>query len=113
MRSIEDTDEERLFETIYVKLKQACDLTLELLPICHQNFSRARDVALRDITHDSLMYHNWSALMERCDLVLNNARVLLQRLGMVKLRDPVIRNQHDFWVLCRAYSEVSPTLHLH
>lgn len=112
MRSVEDPDEERLFEIIFLRLKQACDLTLEYLPSCHQHFSRAREIAIRDMTNDSLLYHNWSALIDKCEQVLNNARTLLNRLGAVKLRDPVVRNQHDFWLHCRAYFEVNLLIHL-
>ena len=100
----EDSDEGDQFERIFLKLRQACDLAGQALPRCHTEFTLHKDNAESAGKHrDS---HCWSLALSKCNGVIRANRELQARLKQVRLKDPGVRNQKDFWQLCDTFVQV-------
>lgn len=103
----EDSDEGDQFERIFLKLRQACDLAGQALPRCHTEFTVHKDNAETSGKHRES--HCWSLALSKCNGVIRANRELQSRLKQVRLKDPGVRNQKDFWQLCDAFVQVCPT----
>ncbi len=105
-QSNDDLDEERQFERIFLKLRISCDMVIESVPNCRLAFCKARDVARNGLDARSEHLQTWTMLIDQCEVVVASARHLNRRLSSIKLKDPAIRSQHDFWQMCRNFVEV-------
>lgn len=101
----EDSDDGDQFERIFLKLRQACDLAGQALPKCHAEFTVHKDNAETAGKHRES--HCWSLALSKCNGVIRANRELQARLKQVRLKDPGVRNQKDFWQLCDAFVQVS------
>lgn len=100
----EDSDEGDQFERIFLKLRQACDLAQQALPRCHAEFTVHKDNAETAGKHRES--HCWSLALSKCNGVIRANRELQSRLKQVRLKDPGVRTQKDFWQLCDAFVQV-------
>lgn len=104
--SVEEMEEEQQFERIFLQMSNACQYALQALPRCNSIFSHYRQVAAEqrgDQTELSL----YDGICDRCGIAIEAADALSKRLETVRLRDPSVRGQLDFWQLCTAFSRVS------
>ncbi|KAK3113985.1 RAM signaling network component [Teratosphaeriaceae sp. CCFEE 6253] len=102
MRSALDTsDNDELFDQIYLKLQNACDLARKSLPQCRAEFSARKHNA--DNTGQTRAAYHWAQAINKCDTVVAANSLLHNRLKVVKLKDPGVRNQRDFWQLCDTF----------
>lgn len=101
LQSVEEAEEEEQFERIFLKLSEACEAALHSLPDCSDIFSDLRQAATGQDAN------RLDGLCERVNLAYDAADALTKRLGTLKLRDPSIRSQPDFWQLCTAFTRVS------
>lgn len=107
MRSMFDVDDnDEQFDRIFLKLKQACDLAAQALPHLRSEFSARRDLA-QNAGQRNLFQH-WTMALKKCEIVITNNKALKKRLELVKVNDPGVRYQRDFWQLCDAFVHVSP-----
>jgi len=102
----DDSDEGDQFERIFLKLRQACDLAGQALPRCHAEFTVHKDNAETSGKHRES--HYWSLALSKCNAVIRANRELQARLKQVRLKDPGVRSQKDFWQLCDAFVQVCP-----
>ncbi|KAK5171328.1 RAM signaling network component [Saxophila tyrrhenica] len=102
MRSMMDVSEpDDQFEQIFLKLRMACEQAGQALQSCRIEFHNRRNEALS--VSQPRPASQWKAALEKCDIVSNNTKYLKNRLEMVKVNDPTIRFQRDFWQLCDAF----------
>ncbi|KAK3632373.1 RAM signaling network component [Elasticomyces elasticus] len=94
-----DSDEQ--FDQIFLKLQSACDLARKSLPHCRTEFAGRRHNA--DNTGQPRAAQSWALATSKCDTVIAANTRLYNRLKVVKLKDPGVRNQKDFWQLCDAF----------
>ena len=96
MRSaIDIVENDDQFDRIFIKLKGACDLAAQALPHCRVEFNTRRDSASN--TGQRTLAHHWTMALKKCDIVINHNKTLKKRLEIVKVNDPGIRYQRDFW----------------
>ena len=106
MRSVTDSgDSDEQFDRIFLKLKAACDLAAQALPHCRLEFNTRRENA--QSSGQRTLAHHWSMALKKCEIVMNHNKTLKKRLEVVKVNDPGIRYQRDFWQLCDAFVHVS------
>ncbi|KAK0256038.1 RAM signaling network component [Friedmanniomyces endolithicus] len=104
MRSMPDYgDSDEQFDRIYLKLQSACDLARKALPHCRSEFASRKATA--DSTGQTRAAHHWSLAISKCDAVITANGLLHSRLRIVKVKDPGVRNQRDFWQLCDAFAQ--------
>lgn len=108
MRSMaaEDSEEVEQFERIFLKLRTACDVANHALPHCHTEFTVHKDNA--ETNGKARAAHYWSLALTKCNAVIRANQALSGRLKQVKLKDPGVRNQREFWQLCDAFVQVCP-----
>ena len=100
----EDSDESDQFERIFLKLREACNLAIQILPNCHAEFTVHKDNAENSGRHRTA--HIWSHALLKCNAVIRANQALHGRLKVVRLKDPGVRFQRDFWQLCDSFVSV-------
>lgn len=102
MRSVADyNDTDEGFDHIFLKLKNACELAAKSLPHCRTEFAARKDHA--DNVNQTRAAHHWALAMNKCDAVIAANNMLINRLKIVRVKDPVVRYQRDFWQMCDAF----------
>ncbi|KAM0715280.1 hypothetical protein Q7P37_008778 [Cladosporium fusiforme] len=104
--SAEEMEEMEQFERIFLKLRTACDIANHALPHCHTEFTVHKDNA--ETAGKARAAHYWSLALSKCNAVIRANQALSGRLKQVKLREPGVRNQREFWQLCDAFVQVCP-----
>ena len=109
MRSVhpDDENETEQFERIFVKLRTACDVANQALPHCHTEVTVHKDNA--ETAGKARDAHYWSLALSKCNAVIRANQALSSRLKQVKLKDPGVRHQREFWQLCDAFVQVCLT----
>lgn len=110
VHGVEDLEEERLFERIYLKLATGCRMINDAIPGCRSAFIRLKALARAGLDTRRDNVYNGALLVDRCDAVIDATKNLNRRLSGIKLKDPSIRTQVDFWQLCRTLMEVRTML---
>lgn len=106
------TEGDRIFEEIFLKLRQSTDEALYNLPQVLQHFVSAAKISSQQNLDQPK--HFWQALIQKCDIARQTADALKSRLLLIKLKEPGIRTQNQFWELCIAFiSASSPEVILH
>lgn len=106
MRSVvDDGDGDEQFDRIFLKLRAASDLASQALPHLRYEFDKRKNEAHGK--GQSRLAQHWTAAINECDTVMKHNKTLKRRLGVVKVNDPGVRYQKDFWQLCDAFVHVS------
>ncbi|GAB7365235.1 hypothetical protein MBLNU230_g6320t1 [Neophaeotheca triangularis] len=98
--SHEDDTEE--FERIFFKLRNATDTMSRALPQCHSEFSYRKEHA-ESLGSGHTTSQWWSLVLTKCDSVAISNTALMNRLANIKVNDPVVRSQRDFWSHCDSF----------
>jgi hypothetical protein len=93
------------FEHIFLKLRVACEQAGTALSACRVEFVNRREQAVS--FNQPRPAHHWTTALTKCDIASNHNKTLRKRLEMVKVNDPSVRFQRDFWQLCDAFVHVS------
>lgn len=101
------SEEDRLFERIFLGLQQSCSLALDTIPEVQKSFVKSMKISIQQGDPEQLKQH-WQVLIGKCDVVAQNADILKQRLSHIKLKEPGIRHESVFWELCNSFMTVSP-----
>ena len=107
-----DSQEEALFEGIFLALTKAYDSALQAVPIARRQFVRCLEAA-EEARHPKEMRNLWSNLIWRCKTCLEVSEALHVRVVKMKLKDPnssmngVVegRNDRSFWQLCKTFMQ--------
>jgi RAM signalling pathway protein/Leucine rich repeat len=100
------TEEDRLFEKIFLRLQQSSEMALKTLPIVSSHFFTAMKINSQQSNPDQPKQF-WQLMIQKCSISLQNAETLKARLSLIKLKEPGIRTQGAFWELCNAFISVS------
>lgn len=99
------TEEDRLFEKIFLRLQQSSEMAIRTLPSVNSHFVTAMKISNQQSSPDQPKQF-WQVLIQKCTIALQNADVLKARLSLIKLKEPGIRTQSAFWELCNAFINV-------
>ncbi|EXJ80914.1 hypothetical protein A1O3_07202 [Capronia epimyces CBS 606.96] len=105
-----DTQEEAIFEQIFLALTRAYDAALHTIPIAKQQFLRCLEAAEENRQPKSV-HELWSTLVYRCKLSIEVSEALQIRLVNMRLKDPSVhvapnasgRNDPSLWLLCKTF----------
>jgi len=100
------TEEDRVFEKIFLRLQQSSEMALKTLPSVNNHFFTAMKISSQQSNPDQPKQF-WQVLIQKCSISLQNAETLKARLSLIKLKEPGIRTQGAFWELCNAFIHVS------
>lgn len=98
----DDPEKEALFEKIFLGLSCSIDQGLNAVPVVKAQFARCLKVALSTSTAKNIC-DLWSRLVARSQFCLEMSDILKTRLSTIKLHEPSVRNQREFWRVCVKY----------
>jgi hypothetical protein len=101
----EETEEQRQFESIFLKLQYACELAAQALPGCRVDFYSRKESSARSM--QATVSRQWAMALQKCDIAINALESMRNRLSKVKLKDPNLPTQREFWLLCDKFVRVS------
>ncbi|KAK4122802.1 hypothetical protein N657DRAFT_691273 [Parathielavia appendiculata] len=102
--STDFTEEDRIFERIFLSLQKTTELVMRVLPTMNTQFMSSMRTAAAQRSLDHLT-QCWRALVTKCSTSIQQTEVLKARLSSIKLKEPGIRTQPSFWRLCNSFLE--------
>ncbi|KAJ4306757.1 RAM signaling network component [Collariella sp. IMI 366227] len=96
--SADFTEEDRMFERIFLSLQKTAELVMRILPTLNTQFMSSMRAAAAARPPDHLV-QCWRALVAKCNTSIQQTEVLKARLSSIKLKEPGIRTQPSFWRL--------------
>lgn len=99
------TEEDRMFEQIYLQLQRSSEMAMRNLPIVHNHFCEAMKLN-SEMAKPETTLQFWHVLIQRNWTSLQNSEALRGRLSSIILKDPSIRTQSAFWELCHSFMQV-------
>ena len=111
MTGLDELVEERIFEKIFVQLTNAYTAALQALPLACRQFARCLEVAEENRSPPELRTL-WNNLVCRSRICIDASEALHLRLSNMKLKEPGggMRNQREFWQLCKSFMQSFVTL---
>ncbi|KAL2135910.1 hypothetical protein VTI74DRAFT_6293 [Chaetomium olivicolor] len=100
--SADFTEEDRIFERIFLSLQKTTELVMRILPTMNTQFMSSMRTAAAQRSPDHLA-QCWRALVAKCNTSIQQTEVLKARLSSIKLKEPGIRTQPSFWRLCNNF----------
>jgi hypothetical protein len=101
----EFTEEDRIFEKIFLRLQQSSENALRALPEVTNHFIIAMTINSQS-SNPEQPKHFWQNLIQKSQAALQNSVDLKARLSLIKLKEPGIRTQAAFWELCGIFIQV-------
>lgn len=105
MQGADESKDERQFEKIFLKLSHADAVVLSTVPHIKHQFAKCVEQCKKQETRAELT-SLWNALDQRTSMLLRLAEQLKKRLGSIKLKEPGVENDMEFWQLCGAFVKV-------
>lgn len=102
----EFSEEDRLFDKIFLLLKQSSEMGVRTLPLVSSHFITAMKINSQQPNPETSKQF-WQVLIQKCEMAQQVADALKIRLSQIKLKEPGIRTQGAFWELCSAFVHVS------
>jgi hypothetical protein len=99
------TDEDAIFENIFLNLQQTSEMSLRSLPTIHSHFVTAMKISAQQSNPEQPKLF-WQTLIQKADIALRTTDALKRRLSAIKLKEPGIRTQGAFWELCNSFLQV-------
>jgi len=99
------TEEDRIFDKIFLRLQQSSEMTIKNLPQVHSHFLTAMRINNQQSNPEQPKQF-WQILIRSCMIAQQTAEALRTRLSLIKLKEPGIRTQGAFWELCNAFLQV-------
>jgi hypothetical protein len=96
------TEEDRLFERIFLCLQKSTDLVMRILPAFNQQLTSGLRNAMAERARDHVL-QCWKGLIAKCNTAIQQTEMLKSRLSMIKLKEPGVRTQTIFWSLCKNF----------
>ena len=97
--SVDFTEEDRLFEKIFLSLQKSTDVVLRILPNLNSQFNGALRSSMNQRAPEHVL-QSWRALITKCSNTIHQTELLKSRLSVIKLKEPGIRTHRPFWALC-------------
>jgi hypothetical protein len=99
------TEEDRIFERIFLHLQQSSEMAIRTLPTVNNHFLTALSTDTQQ-SRPGPPKPYWQILIRKCTHALFTADTLKSRLSQIKLKEPGVRTQAAFWELCTAFIDV-------
>ncbi|KAI5287076.1 RAM signaling network component [Ascosphaera aggregata] len=101
---LDDNEEERSFEKIFVQLTDAYNSALQAVPAVQKLFAHSLGL-VEESKASTELPAMWNKLIYRCTQCVQISENLRDRLTHTRIREPsgYLRNQKDFWQLCKAF----------
>ena len=96
------TEEDRVFEKIFLSLQKSSDILMRVLPNMNAQFTSAMRSAIAYRASDHVI-QCWKALIAKCNVSIQQTEWLKSKLSSIKLKEPGIRTQPAFWGLCNTF----------
>ncbi len=93
------TEEDRLFEKIFLSLQKSTDVALRLLPSLNNQYAASLRAAMAQRAPEQVT-RDWRILLGRCATAIQQTEILKSRLSNIKLKEPGVRWQDSYWSLC-------------
>ncbi|KFA74642.1 hypothetical protein S40288_03203 [Stachybotrys chartarum IBT 40288] len=93
------SEEDAQFERIFLSLQKSSDIVLHTLP----NFNVQLTGGIRNATSQGApgkLIHDWKRLIAICNDAIQQTEMMKSRLSKIKLKEPGVRSQANFWYLC-------------
>ncbi|KAK4242212.1 RAM signaling pathway protein-domain-containing protein [Achaetomium macrosporum] len=100
--SADFTEEDRIFERIFLSLQKTTELVMRVLPTMRTQFMSSMRAAAAQRSPDHQV-QCWKALVAKCTTSIQQTEVLKGKLSSIKLKEPGIRTQSSFWRLCNSF----------
>ena len=100
--SADFSEEDRIFERIFLSLQKSSELVMRTLPTFNGQFTSALRNALAQRSPEHVV-QSWRVLVAKCSTAIQQTEILKNRLSDIKLKEPGIRTQGAFWVLCNNF----------
>ncbi|GKZ64796.1 RAM signaling network component [Aspergillus niger] len=106
LTGLDEIEEERIFEKIFYQLTSAYTAALQALPLARRQLVRCHEVAEQEHESEGILML-WNNLIRRCRVCLEVSEALGLRLSNMKVKEPGggMRNQREFWQLCKAFMQ--------
>ncbi|OJJ44704.1 hypothetical protein ASPZODRAFT_71386 [Penicilliopsis zonata CBS 506.65] len=106
LTGLDEIEEERIFEKIFHQLTSAYTAALQALPLARRQFVRCLEVAEHARESEGIQML-WNNLIRRCRVCLEVSEALGLRLSNMKVKEPGggMRNQREFWQLCKTFMQ--------
>ncbi|KAB8300968.1 hypothetical protein EYC80_002892 [Monilinia laxa] len=95
------TEEDKIFEKIFLRLQHISDMALRSLPNVNAYFHVSMQKSANSANADHAKRY-WKILIHKCTNAFQIAEKLKFCLSTIKLKDPDIREQKGFWEMCWA-----------
>ncbi|CAK7204583.1 RAM signaling network component [Sporothrix eucalyptigena] len=95
----DSTEEDRVFEKIFLSLQKSTDVALRLLPSLNNQYAASLRAAMTQRAPEQ-MTQDWRVLLGRCATAIQQTETLKSRLSNIQLGEPGVRWQDAFWRLC-------------
>ncbi|CAK7224953.1 RAM signaling network component [Sporothrix bragantina] len=93
------TEEDRMFEKIFLSLQKSTDVALRLLPGLNNQYAALLRAAMAQRAPEQVT-RDWRILLGRCATAIQQTETLKSRLSNIKLKEPGVRWQDAYWSLC-------------
>ena len=103
------SEEDRLFERIFLQLQTTTDMAVKALPTVKDLFLQTMRNCGKSSNPDQPPQF-WQFLIQGTVLALQATESLKSRMSLIKLKEPGIRSQTGFWTLCNGFIYVSDLL---
>jgi hypothetical protein len=103
--SADFTEEDRIFERIFLSLQKTTELVMRVLPTMNTQFMSSMRTAAAQQRSPDHVTQCWRALVAKCSTSIQQTELLKARLSSIKLKEPGIRTQPSFWRLCNTFLE--------
>jgi hypothetical protein len=96
------TEEDRLFEKIFLSLQKSSELVIRTLPNLNSQFTTTLRGAVTQRAPDEAT-QTWKILVAECSTTIQQTEILKKRLSQIKLKEPGIRTEAAFWTICQDF----------
>ncbi|KAK3986646.1 RAM signaling pathway protein-domain-containing protein [Cladorrhinum sp. PSN332] len=97
-----DTEEDVIFDRIYLSLQKSTNIVLQILPPMSTQFAASMRTAIAQRSPEHVAQY-WKQLVARCNQSIQQTEVLKAKLSAIKLKEPGVRTQASFWVTCNSF----------
>ncbi|KAK3684038.1 RAM signaling pathway protein-domain-containing protein [Podospora appendiculata] len=98
------SEEDHIFEGIYLSLLKGSELVMRIEPSLNAQFTAAMRNAIANRASDHAI-QCWKTLIAKCTVSIQQTEMLKGKLSSIKLKEPGIRTQSSFWILCSNFIE--------
>lgn len=99
------TREDQLFDKIFLQLQKSSELGINTLPQVNSLFVTTLRQSIK-LGNPGHLKQLWQILSSKCLRALQTAEILKTRLSTIKLKEPGVRTQSQFWEICNSFIQV-------